>query len=75
MRTIQRAEKDRVASNETVAAYAAIFELDVNELLITVEVYENSIRGPKLSKKSQALTGLLFIGGFAIGIVLTLWLV
>lgn len=75
MRTIQRVEKDGVASNETVAAYAAIFELTVDELLVTVEAYETVDRKETFSKKTQALMAFLFVGGFAAGISLTLWLV
>ena len=75
MRTIQRVEKDGVASNETVAAYAAIFELTVDELLVTVEAYETVDRKETFSKKAQVIMAFLFVGGFATGISLTLWLV
>ena len=75
MRTIQRVEKDGVASNETVAAYAAIFEIAVDELLLKAEVYQTVDRKEVLSKRTQAIMALLFVGGFAAGIGLTLWLV
>ncbi len=75
MRTIQRVEKDGVASNETVAAYAAIFELTVADLLVTVEAYETVDRKETLSKKTQAIMAFLFFGGFTAGISLTLWLI
>ena len=75
MRTIQRVEKDGVASNETVAAYAAIFEVAVDELLLTAEAYQTVDRREVFSKKTQAIMALLFVGGFAAGIGLTLWLV
>lgn len=73
MRTIQRVEKDGVASNETVAAYAAIFELTVVDLVLTVEDYENVARDETLSIKIQVLMGGLFFCGIAAGISLTLW--
>ena len=75
MRTIQRVEKDGVASNETVAAYAAIFELEAAELLITAQAYQTVGRKETFSKKTQMVMDFLFIGGFAAGISLTLWLV
>lgn len=74
MRTIQRVEKDGVASNETVAAYAAIFELMIGDFVISSESYENRGAGEKLSRKTQALMGIIFVGGFSAGIGLTLWL-
>ena len=75
MRTIQRVEKDGVASNETVAAYAAVFEVAVDELLLTAKAYQTVDRKEVFSKKTQAIMALLFVGGFAAGIGLTLWLV
>ena len=75
MRTIQRVEKDGVASNETVGAYAAVFGLSASDLLITVDAYENRYRGESLSKQTQLLMGVIFVGGVASGICLTLWFV
>lgn len=78
MRTIQRVEKDGVASNETVAAYAAVFEVTIGDFVVSSEAYENRGSGAKLSGKTQALMGALFIGGVIVGIGagvgLTLWL-
>jgi len=75
MRTIQRVEKDGVASNETVAAYAAIFELDVGDLLIATELFDTTNRPERLSKAVQVLMAALFLGGFGAGIALTLYFV
>ena len=75
IRTVQRVEKDGVASNETVGAYAAIFELTISELVITVEAYENTARSENLSIKIQILMASVFLGGLAAGVGLTLWLV
>jgi transcriptional regulator with XRE-family HTH domain len=74
MRTIQRVEKDGVASNETVAAYAAIFELDASDFIVTSEAYESRGAGENFSGVIQILMGALFIGGFVAGIAITLWL-
>ena len=71
MRTIQRVEKDGVASNETVAAYAAIFELEATELLITVEHFEGRDRQVVMA---PLMVGLLILTSFAAGIGCTLWL-
>ena len=74
MRTIQRVEKDGVASNETIAAYASVFEVTIGQFVVSSEAYENRGSGAKLSGKTQALMGALFIGGVTVGIGLTLWL-
>jgi len=71
MRTIQRVEKDGVASNETVAAYAAVFELDVSELLISAERFEGRDRQVVMP---PIMIGMLILGSFIAGIVCTLWL-
>ncbi len=75
MRTIQRVEKDGVASNETVAAYAAIFELDVADLLVASEQFETTNRPERFSKSMQVLMAALFLGGFGAGIAITLYFV
>jgi len=70
IRTIQRVEKDGVASNETVGAYASIFELSVGELVIPAERYErldNKVVVP------AAMVGLLILASFAAGVGFTLW--
>jgi len=68
MRTIQRVENDGVASNETVAAYAAVFELAAVDLLTTVEEFERGSRAPSGSRISSSLVSLIFLGGMAVGI-------
>jgi len=77
LRTIQRVEKDGVASNETVGAYAAIFELQASELLITVDQFDNAHRGANLVDASTLRAGaflLVAFSSFLAGIGLTLWL-
>lgn len=74
IRTIQRVEKDGVASNETVAAYSAVFELEASELLIAVEQFEKRDRTVRLSPKEAAVAGLLFFGGVVSGIGISVWL-
>lgn len=71
MRTIQRVEKDGVASNETVAAYAAIFELEVGELLVTVNHFER--RDRQVVTPPFMVAGLI-LASFIAGIVCTLWI-
>lgn len=77
MRTIQRVEKDGVASNETVAAYASVFEKNVADLLVSIEQFDNTNRGSTAS--FSTLGGLIFIGGFTVGIAsgvaLAMWLI
>ncbi|RBP48906.1 helix-turn-helix domain-containing protein [Arenicella xantha] len=73
MRTIQRVEKDGVASNETVAAYAAVFELDSADLLITTEQFDHHrFSGDSKSIQSPWMA-LIFVAGFALGVALTNW--
>ncbi len=78
MRTIQRVEKDAVASNETVSAYAAVFETDVASFLISVEEFDNTNRSQSLGAMSTKLGGVIFVGGFIAGVVagtaLMMWL-
>lgn len=74
IRTVQRVEKDGVASNETVAAYAAVFELDAAELLIGIEQFEKRDRTVHLSPKEAVVAGLLFFGGVVAGIGISVWL-
>ena len=71
MRTIQRVEKDGVASNETIGAYAAIFEIDVQTLLISKQQFENR---PQNNRVPALLVLLLFAAGFMSGVGATLWL-
>ena len=78
MRTIQRVEKDGVASNETVAAYASVFEITASGLLLTAEEFDSNNRANKAISFPR-LGGLLFFGGFAAGItagvILATWLI
>ncbi len=39
LRTVQRVEKDGIASHETVAAYCAVFEIAQGELILTAEQF------------------------------------
>lgn len=68
MRTIQRVEKDGVASNETVSAYAAIFELHSSEIILTSEEFEQGNLENKGTPRSGAFLGTLFVGGIFLGI-------
>jgi len=70
MRTIQRVEKDGVASNETVSAYASIFELDVSELLISADRFEGRERTAAMP---PLMIGVLILCSFAAGVGCTLW--
>ena len=65
MRTIQRVEKDGVASHETVAAYCAVFELESAALTISSEEFEMN---GKPGAKQNLFAGLIFVGGFAVGV-------
>ena len=78
MRTIQRVEKDGVASNETVGAYASIFEIPAAQLLVSVEEFEGANRNPSQKSLSPILGGMIFVGGLVLGlgtgVALALWL-
>lgn len=77
LRTIQRVEKDGVASNETVAAYASVFETQASDLLITIDEFDTSNRGAKRMNASPRLAGafvLVAISSFVAGVGLTIWL-
>lgn len=65
LRTIQRVEKDGVGSNETVAAYAAVFELSPVEITLSHEEFEG---GDKRSTFSTRFMGALFLGGLVVGL-------
>ncbi|MFT5136500.1 MAG: transcriptional regulator with XRE-family HTH domain [Arenicella sp.] len=74
MRTIQRIEKDGVASNDTVSAYAAVFEVQASEFLITADQFGDTQQGD-LSLGFKAIMGsILFFGGVVAGAGLSLWL-
>lgn len=70
MRTIQRVEKDGVASNETVAAYAATFQLDATELLVSTDQFEQ--RGRKITMH-PLVVGILIFSSFAAGVGCAAW--
>lgn len=75
MRTIQRIEKDGVASNETVAAYAAVFEIDAARFLISESEFDKTNRVDKQPDAFSLSVGLLMLGvvtGFGMGVGLTL---
>ena len=77
LRTIQRVEKDGVASHETVSAYAAIFELSSSDIILTPEEFENNNRKAEPSRNNTFLGALfiaVFIVGIGAGVGLTLWL-
>jgi len=61
LRTIQRVEKDGVASNDTIAAYSAVFSVCHQELILS---QENLIAEQKNQDRSiavkYALIGFLF---------------
>ena len=61
LRTVQRVEKDGVASHETVAAYCAVFVLQHDQFILTAEEFEQ--------RPSEArMPGLLFmVAGFLLG--------
>ena len=65
MRTIQRVEKDGVASHETVAAYCAVFSMDSSALTISSDEFELNGRQ---SNRQNLFAGLIFISGFASGV-------
>lgn len=74
MRTIQRVEKDGVASNETVGAYAAVFEMDSADLLISAKQFSGNRDAGDASGIYSPWMAVIFIGGFALGVGLTHWL-
>lgn len=67
MRTIQRVEKDGVASNETVSAYAAIFELNSSDIILTSDEFEQRNNENRGTPHSTVFLGALFLGGLLIG--------
>lgn len=66
IRTIQRVEKDGVASNETLAAFAAVFEIDAQDVMVSLKSHEES----RSLKDKPFYPGLIFIGGFSMGAAL-----
>lgn len=78
LRTVQRVEKDGIASTETVAALCSVFEVDRGQLVIDEQTVRR--RSPQDQPKQrpvwlEALPMLVtLIAGMAIGISLTLWL-
>lgn len=68
MRTIQRVEKDGVASHETISAYAAIFELSSTDITLTSNEFEKINRNYSAIQRSNGFLGALFIGGIMIGV-------
>lgn len=78
LRTIQRVEKDGIASTETVAALCSVFEVERQQLLTeegAVKPTNNSKRSAEKPVWLEALPMLItLLAGMAIGISLTLWL-
>lgn len=68
MRTIQRVEKDGVASNETVSAYASIFELNSSDIILTADQFEKVNHSIGNIPRSNTFLGALFLGGIAVGV-------
>jgi transcriptional regulator with XRE-family HTH domain len=68
MRTIQRVEKDGVASNETVSAYAAIFELRSSDIILTPDEFEHRSSESGGVPRSGTFLGVLFLGGITVGV-------
>ena len=81
LRTIQRVEKEGIASVETVAALCSVFEIERQHIVAEPNEKNATRRGPADTNQSprpvwlEALPMLLtLIIGMAIGISLTLWL-
>jgi transcriptional regulator with XRE-family HTH domain len=74
MRTIQRVEKDGVASNDTVSAYAAVFEIQASDFLITAVEYGGDQNSDVTLGIKAMIGSALFFGGVAAGVCITLWL-
>ena len=78
LRTIQRVESDGVASNETISAYAAIFEVKVTELIVSVEEFETTINNEsEMNSKSLPVGVFLLVAflSFLAGVSLTMMFV
>jgi transcriptional regulator with XRE-family HTH domain len=65
LRTIQRVEREGSASNETVHALCAVFEIRRNQLSIIPQVDESQLQ--KVSLKGQFV---FILGALIVGIVL-----
>ena len=74
MRTIQRVEKDGVASNETISSYAAVFETQASEIVITTEEFDATRSVTLTHGATSRWATLIFVGGFGLGIGLA-WLI
>lgn len=68
MRTIQRVEKVGVASNETVSAYAAVFELNSSDIILSSDEFEKVNHTHRGSPRSTQFLGALFAGGLLLGV-------
>lgn len=73
-RTVQRVERDGVASHETVAAYATIFEIEVSAFILTIPEFDKVNRSSNPSSLSLILLAAGVFGGFAVGVATTLLL-
>ena len=65
LRTVQRVEKDGVASNDTVAAYSAVFELPHHHFTLTVDEVEQK------ASEERWPNMILLVVGFLLGSALT----
>ncbi|MDX1706623.1 helix-turn-helix transcriptional regulator [Pseudidiomarina sp.] len=77
LRTIQRVEKDGIASQETVAALCSVYEIDrqVIEASPSVRPTNNTVNSERPPSWLDALPMLVtLLLGMAIGAGLTLWL-
>lgn len=74
IRTIQRVEKDGVASHETVAAYASIFSVEIDQLVMELDQFGHNQNDDGSPRLSAFLGSALFALGMAAGVGLTLWL-
>ena len=64
LRTVQRVEKDGVASHETVAAYCAVFELQHDQFMLTAEEFEQRPSDSRIPSLIFIVTGFLLGSGF-----------
>lgn len=71
-RTVQRVERDGVASHETAAAYAAVFEIEVSAFVLTIPEFDKINRPSNPSSFSVIFLAAGVFGGFAVGVATTL---
>jgi len=78
LRTIQRVEKDGIASQETVAALCSVYEIErqvIEAGPVSKQTVKNTVNQQRSPSWLDALPMLItLLLGMAIGIGLTLWL-